>query len=64
MTAGLLVSARKKQYLYIQTKEHQNNKTLYSYYLNYKNNFTKILRLKRKQIFIKTNVIVLRQIQN
>jgi len=47
MTTGLLVSARRKQYFYIKTKKHPNNKTLYLYYINYKNNFTKILRLAK-----------------
>lgn len=51
MTPGLIVSVWKKQYLYLKTKKHQNNKTLYSYYLNYKNNFTKILRLTKTNFY-------------
>ncbi|KAF0711369.1 myb-like protein D [Aphis craccivora] len=44
MTAGLLCSARKKQKLSLKVKMHANNKSLVSYYIKYKNNFTTILR--------------------
>lgn len=51
MTAGLLCSARNKQKIAMKVKKNPNNTKLLKYYINYKNNFTNILRLTKIKFF-------------
>jgi hypothetical protein len=51
MTAGLLCSVRRKQELSLKVSKHPNNIKLASYYKNYKNKFTTILRAAKTNYF-------------
>lgn len=53
MSTGLLNSVRRKNYLYLKVKKHPNNEKLHSYYIKYKNNFTKILRTAKINFYKK-----------
>lgn len=53
MDVKLLNSVRRKNYLSLKVKKHPTNEKLYSYYIKYKNNFTKILRTAKINFYKK-----------
>jgi len=51
MTSGLLISLRRKQELSFKVKKHPLNHKLRNHYIKYKNNFTTVLRMAKKNFY-------------
>lgn len=53
MTTGLLCSLRRKQALSLKANKLPNSVKLRSYYIKFKNKFTQILKIRKKNFYSK-----------